>query len=173
MLSKKENARLLLGEILENLRFMEMIGKSTRFFNQRKNNPEQAGSHFDFLWSARERKWLRKMRNRFGHDVEAVHDDGSVEVRDKSRKRDITYSLRDLQQIVEKIRLLKIDERLEVVSKFEVECSICGETVDAANVLPCGHGIYSSTDMPKSALVRKPANGILRGAITFRRRESR
>ncbi len=158
-------ARLNLSKITEYLSFMETMSKRIKKstgLNFRVENE----SFFVELYSKNEGKWLNRVRNHFAHGSITVNEDGTISVDDRGKTS--VYTLHQQEKIISRLHGLSLDERLEIVGDFEVECKVCGQTVDAQFELPCGHGIYESEVDPSSPpLARKPSNGILRASISF------
>ena len=157
--------RLNLSKIMEYLSFMETLSKRIKK-STGLNFRVDDESFLVELYSKNEGKWLNKVRNHFAHGRITVNENGTISVDDRGETS--VYTLDQQEKIISKLHGLSLDERLEIIGDFEVECMVCGQTVDAQLELPCGHGIYASgVDPSNPPLARKPSNGILRASISF------
>ena len=152
--SPEENdARIICSRILENLRYMELIG----------DNPDGSTTFSDgkgykakvYLWTKKERKFLCNIRNQFAHSIVQINPDGTVHTTDHKRAKKKIYSLEQLRQLFAKINSLTHD-RLAPKIEVIVECLTCGEQAYGDAVLSCAHVDYGELDLTTPALVRKP-----------------
>ena len=167
-----DNAFLIrqhLAWILEKIRYMEVIGdlKEEQAHISAVSNALEIGEVTVVgdqsngpIWTKKERKYLRKMRNRFVHGHNTVNENEGVLIV-ASRQRRYRYTLARLANECSKIKAL-VEDRFGAVSEIWTECPVCGDKAYRDDVLECGHVDYSGLDLSQPALGRKPQNGILR-----------
>ena len=158
-----------LAWVLENLRYMEVIGDLTDeqahisavYGALEIGEVTAVGAIFDEpIWTKKERRYLQRMRNRFGHGHNVVNENEGVLIV-ATRQRRYRYTLTQLANECSKIKSL-VEDRFGAVIETCTECPVCGDRAYRSDVLKCGHVDYSGLDLSQPALARKPSNGILK-----------
>jgi len=98
------------------------------------------------IWTSKERKYLQRARNRFGHGYNSVDEDAGV-LTVKTRQKTYRYTLAQLANVCTKIKSL-VEDRFGVVIEMGTQCSVCGE-MTYRDFLECGHVDYSGLDLSK------------------------
>lgn len=158
-----------LAWILEKIRYMEVIGDLT---DEQAHISAVSGAleigdvtvvgdiSDEPIWTKKERKYLQRMRNRFGHGHNVVNENEGVLIVATRQKR-YRYTLAKLMNECSNIKSL-VEDRFGAVVETWTECPVCGDKAYRDDVLECGHVDYSGLDLSQPVLARKPHNGILR-----------